>query len=339
MGDKRKATDDDIPGAGTETTAVDDTSQAPAEPTATAAGSLQPLPGPAGAPIQFLRGGRGGGSGHGGFSQSAPMTMLEQPLRNQGSPRAAPTAGAGDTAARVSSATVTAAGPPDAWHGGFAPPLGNPAYTGESSTSHAPAAYATRPPSLPALGHGRGGNPVTVTSLRDASRRRLLARRQPGNASAPQAQGIPIPSNAGAPQGQEAIPDMEKEAVLDIEQGVLDELESSIQRPDIDFCLLCPKPLETQTVLVVEGEDPKWICEDCEADLQQAPDPVLEPQGQGAVPVNVDGVFYDRAALEQHQAIWARLQVELEMAAIRTKERHRGGPPPPPPPPPPGGVC
>ncbi|XP_044396942.1 uncharacterized protein [Triticum aestivum] len=112
MGDKRKATDDDIPGAGTETTAVDDTSQAPAEPTATAAGSLQPLPGPAGAPIQFLRGGRGGGSGHGGFSQSAPMTMLEQPLRNQGSPRAAPTAGAGDTAARVSSATVTAAGPP-----------------------------------------------------------------------------------------------------------------------------------------------------------------------------------------------------------------------------------
>ncbi|XP_044396941.1 uncharacterized protein [Triticum aestivum] len=130
---------------------------------------------------------------------------------------------------------------------------------------------------------------------------------------------------------------MEKEAVLDIEQGVLDELESSIQRPDIDFCLLCPKPLETQTVLVVEGEDPKWICEDCEADLQQAPDPVLEPQGQGAVPVNVDGVFYDRAALEQHQAIWARLQVELEMAAIRTKERHRGGPPPPPPPPPPGG--
>ncbi|XP_044402273.1 uncharacterized protein [Triticum aestivum] len=207
MGDKRKATDDDIPGAGTETTAVDDTSQAPAEPTATAAGSLQPLPGPAGAPIQFLRGGRGGGSGHGGFSQSAPMTMLEQPLRNQGSPRAAPTAGAGDTAARVSSATVTAAGPPDAWHGGFAPPLGNPAYTGESSTSHAPAAYATRPPSLPALGHGRGGNPVTVTSLRDASRRRLLARRQPGNASAPQAQGIPIPSNAGAPQGQQQFRD------------------------------------------------------------------------------------------------------------------------------------
>ena len=91
MGDKWKATDDDIPGTGqshqrarTETTAVDDTSQAPAEPTATAAGSLQPLPGPAGAPIQFLRGGRGGGSGHGGFSQSAPMTMLQQPLRNQG---------------------------------------------------------------------------------------------------------------------------------------------------------------------------------------------------------------------------------------------------------------
>ncbi|XP_044385922.1 myosin IC heavy chain [Triticum aestivum] len=377
MGDRRKATDDDIPGTGqshqrarTETTTVDDTSQAPAGQTATAAGRLQPLPGRAGDPLLFRRGGRGGGSGHGGFSQSAPMTMIEQPLRNQGSSCAAPTAGAGDTVVRVSSATVTAVGPSDAWHGALAPPLGldNPAYSGEPSTRHAPAACATRPPSLPALGHGRGGNHVTVTSLRDASRRRLLARRQPGNAIAPQAQGIPIPSNAGAPQGQgipipsnagapqgqgiagapqgqgiaigqldphrgqsssvppeqssssgasiagrcfqcntqiqralvvddsgsgepyfckicwepsspvhsnagapqgqEAVPYMELEAVLDIEQEFLDGLDQAIQRPDINLCLLCDKPLETQTVLVVEGEDPKWICDACEADVQ-----------------------------------------------------------------------